>query len=233
MRIIGLSIGIVIVTRLAWAQVPDHLECYKVKDSASKVTYTADLNGLTAEPGCVIKVPAIMFCVQTGKMNLAPSAPGGGPSPTPAGRFVCYKLKCAKPVFASVPVNDQFGSRTLQPKVAKMLCAPEGAAVSTTTNTTTTTSGTTVTPTSTSTTTTSSISPTPTTVVHTGVLSCSCEGGAQFSCIAAGTFCEPDETARCTTLCSERGAGALLEVVSCFHTPCTFCEEIPDPCPLP
>src|SRR5262245_8252978 len=32
------------------AQVPDHLKCYKIKETAQKATYTADLGGLAPEP---------------------------------------------------------------------------------------------------------------------------------------------------------------------------------------
>jgi hypothetical protein len=50
--------------------VPDHLNCYKVKDPQAKTTYTADLGGLVAEPGCTIKVPAVTACVPATKMNV-------------------------------------------------------------------------------------------------------------------------------------------------------------------
>src|SRR5438445_8735137 len=44
--------------------VADHLKCYKVRDPQAKTTYTADLGGLVAEPGCTIKVPAVMACAR-------------------------------------------------------------------------------------------------------------------------------------------------------------------------
>ena len=75
--------------------VPDHLECYKVKDSRPKASYTADLGGLVPEPGCTIEVPAKLLCVETAKTNVQPSPRGGSPA-NPAGRFACYSVKCPK-----------------------------------------------------------------------------------------------------------------------------------------
>jgi len=108
----------------ARAQSFDHLKCYKVRDPAAKATYTANLNGLAAENGCVIKVPGKMLCVQTAKTAVSPAPPGGGPSGTAAGAFMCYRVKCPKGASAGVPVTDQFGSRSLAPASAKFLCAP-------------------------------------------------------------------------------------------------------------
>ena len=48
----------------AVAQVPDHLECYTVKDSIAKTVYTADLAGLVPASGCTIKLPAKQLCGQ-------------------------------------------------------------------------------------------------------------------------------------------------------------------------
>ena len=55
----------------AAAAAPDHLKCYKVRDRQARVTYTADLGGLVAEPGCMIKVPADMACVPATKTNVS------------------------------------------------------------------------------------------------------------------------------------------------------------------
>jgi hypothetical protein len=104
------------VLSLAWAttavaQVPDHLECFKVRDSQARATYRADVAGLVAEPGCVIRVPGTLFCTQTTKSNVDPVPPGGAGDGGPAGRFLCYKLKCPKAALPTVTWNDQFGSR--------------------------------------------------------------------------------------------------------------------------
>src|SRR5262245_58154055 len=79
------------------AQVPDHLKCYKIKESAKKVTYTADLGGLAPEPGCQVKVPGKLLCVETTKTNVSPTPPGA-PAGQAAGQFLCYKVKCPKGV---------------------------------------------------------------------------------------------------------------------------------------
>jgi len=102
---------------------PDHLKCYKVKDPQAKTTYTADLGGLVAEPGCTIKVPAITACVPATKTNVSPTPPGGGGSGTP-NSFFCYKVKCPKATLPTLTGTDQFGSRTVTPSAAKIVCAP-------------------------------------------------------------------------------------------------------------
>jgi hypothetical protein len=116
--------------------VADHLNCYKVKDSQAKTTYTADLGGLIAEPGCIIKVPGSLFCTQATKTNIAPTPPGGADDTGPAGRFLCYKVKCHKSIVAPFQWHDQFGDRQLAPSTPKLLCAPEILPTTTTTTTT-------------------------------------------------------------------------------------------------
>lgn len=113
----------------AAAQVPDHLECYKIKDSAPRTTYTADLAGLAAEPGCQVKVPAKLLCVATTKSNVSPTPPGALGDGSPVGRYLCYKVKCPKGAPDALTVGDQFGSRSVQPVIPKVLCAPELSAV--------------------------------------------------------------------------------------------------------
>src|SRR5207253_3204227 len=94
--------------------VGDHLQCYKVKDPQAKTTYTADVGGLVAEPGCLIKLPAVMACVPATKTNVVPTPPGGGGTGTP-NAFGCYKVKCQKATLPSLVLNDQFGSRSVTP----------------------------------------------------------------------------------------------------------------------
>ena len=131
---------------LGHAQVADHLECYAIKDSlresgANPVrTYTADLNGLAAEPGCVIKMPAKYACVETTKTNVQPPSPLGLPPRTAALHFLCYKLKCAKAALPAVTLGDQFGIRAVTPRSAKFLCAPATAPITSTTTGASTTS---------------------------------------------------------------------------------------------
>ncbi len=128
----------------AAAQVADHLNCYKVKDPLAKASYTADLGGLAPAPGCLIKTPAKLLCVETTKTNVAPPPPGSAPAGS-AGRFACYKVKCPKATLGAVPFTDQFGTRSLVPSAPKLLCAPEAPPTTTTTTSTTTASTTTTT----------------------------------------------------------------------------------------
>src|SRR6266404_2148226 len=102
------------LTTLAGAQpVPDHLKCYKIKDPQAKTTYTADLGGLVAEPGCLIKLPAKLACVPSTKtITSSPQPPGGGGTGTP-NSFFCYKVKCPKASLPSLSGADQFGSRAV------------------------------------------------------------------------------------------------------------------------
>src|SRR5262245_17855229 len=90
------AIALLLLPTWAAAQpVSDHLKCYKVRDPAPKQPYTADLGGLVPEPGCTIKVPAVVACVPATKTNVQPSPPGNGGSGTP-NAFACYKVKCPK-----------------------------------------------------------------------------------------------------------------------------------------
>src|SRR5262245_2318481 len=116
------------------AQVPDHLKCYKIKDSAKKAVYTADLGGLAPEPGCQVKLPGKLLCVETTKSNVSPTPPGAPAGPA-AGQFVCYKVKCPKGAPPVVTVTDQFGTHTFTPSAAQLLCAPAQGTPPTTTTT--------------------------------------------------------------------------------------------------
>ena len=112
--------------RYAQAQVRDHLECYKIKDPQPSALYRADLMGLAAEPGCVVKVPAKLACVPTTKSNVVP--PASGPSGTgEPNAFACYHVKCPRRSTISLPVVDQFGGRTLTLRKGRFLCAPAPA----------------------------------------------------------------------------------------------------------
>jgi hypothetical protein len=52
--------------------------------------------------------------------------------------FFCYKTKCPKTTLPALSGSDQFGSRTVTPSVAKLVCAPLAGPTTTTTSTTTT-----------------------------------------------------------------------------------------------
>jgi hypothetical protein len=136
-RIVSAAVVLALATG-AHAQVPSHLKCYKIKDAQAKAKYTADVNGLTPEAGCQVKVPGKLLCAASTKTSVAPAPPGGGAN-DPAGSFVCYKLKCPKAALPVLSVSDQFGTRNVTPTTAKMLCAPIAAPTTTTTSTTTVT----------------------------------------------------------------------------------------------
>jgi len=82
-----------------------------------------------------------MLCIETTKENVQPAPPGGGPTGTPAGTFACYKVKCPKGLLPPVGITDQFGTLTVSPRGAKLLCAPVSTTVTTTSSTTPTTCG--------------------------------------------------------------------------------------------
>jgi len=134
----SLMVVLALAPSTAFAQPdPDHLQCYRSKDSLKKATYAADVAGLIVEPGCRVKVPAKLTCVPATKTNVSPAPPGGGPSGVPNG-FNCYVVKCPKSTLPTVPTQDQFGNRTITPGPAKLLCAPFAPPTTTTTTTTTT-----------------------------------------------------------------------------------------------
>jgi hypothetical protein len=120
----GLALLAAAVPTGAQVPVPDHLKCYKInKDPQAKAHYLADLGGLVAEPGCKIAVPAVTACVPSTKTNVTPTPPGGGGTGTP-NSFFCYKVTCPKATLPTLAGADQFGSRTVTPGPAKLLCAP-------------------------------------------------------------------------------------------------------------
>ena len=103
----------------------DHLECYKIKDPL-KAKYTATLTPeqvqFLTQTGCQIKAPAKFFCIDVEKSNVQPTPPMilGGQT---TRDYLCYKLKCIKNQIP-VPVEDQFGQRTITIKKADHICAP-------------------------------------------------------------------------------------------------------------
>jgi len=116
------------------AQVPDHLKCYKIKDTLN-LGGTADLDTpqFGVDPGCKIS-KAQLFCVPATKANvsvvnkktrqsIAPLPFSGAPQP---GDQICYKVKCPTPL-TPIPdqvVTDQFGNRTLTKLKASFVCVP-------------------------------------------------------------------------------------------------------------
>ena len=131
MRRLVAGLAVLVSVAAADAQ-DDHLACFKVEDSQAKGKYTADIAGLVLERGCVVKLPAKMACFPATKSNVTPTPPGGGATGTP-NAFLCYKVKCPKATLPTLAGEDQFGSRTVTPSAAKLLCAPLAGPTPTTT----------------------------------------------------------------------------------------------------
>lgn len=134
-RLLVASLALLFCASTAAGQVADHLQCFKIKDSASKTSYTADLVpndlGFLTSAGCTIQVPAKQICIDVEKQNVAPTPPGS-PDGEAAHRYLCYKAKCPKqqPV---VTMQDQFGNRSVTVKTTSLVCAPEPGPTTTTT----------------------------------------------------------------------------------------------------
>jgi hypothetical protein len=133
----------------AVAQVQDHLTCFAVKDRVARTKYQVTVTTDAGSQACIVKTPAKIACVQAAKTDVSPTPPGGGPSGSAAGSFLCYKAKCARPSGGS-NVSDQFGQRAITFRGSRFVCAPANlnapapASTSTTTpsgQTTTTTLG--------------------------------------------------------------------------------------------
>ncbi len=104
----------------------DHLQCYRIHDSLQPTRYRADLaNQFGLAKGCFVITPARLLCAETAKTIVSdPQPPGGGPSGTPAGHFLCYAARCPQSPNASFRVEDQFGLRPIQLGPEQLLCAP-------------------------------------------------------------------------------------------------------------
>lgn len=125
-----LSLGVVVASVLgattAFAQIPDHLQCFKIKDAATKAAYTADLTPtdptFAPAPGCKLNVPAKYVCVDVVKSNVSP-APPGSPDGGAAQKYLCYKTSC--PVTQpTASLDDQFGTHAITVKKTGLVCAP-------------------------------------------------------------------------------------------------------------
>ena len=133
----------------AHAQTPpdfDHMKCYAIKDPQKPKQFTATLapkltHDFVTEPGdtivggftikgCRIRVPAKFFCIDVDKQNakevLPPYKPAQWTTPGPeSGERLCYVLSCPNVQAKSLPIIDQFGTRTIEIKNKTMyLCTP-------------------------------------------------------------------------------------------------------------
>jgi len=102
----------------------NHIACYKGKDPAAKGKFSGisilSNTGLPSISGCTVQVPAKLCCDAVDKIGHT------GPGPiNNSNKFCCYKVKCLpKPAPTSLPIKDQFGTRTFPTKSLAYLCAP-------------------------------------------------------------------------------------------------------------
>jgi hypothetical protein len=122
------------MTSTAWA-VPDHLQCFKIKDDIEKTGYTFTITPddptFPAAAGCTMKTGAKLLCVDSSKSAVTPSPPGA-PDGAQPGKFFCYKARCpvSEPTFTG---DDQFGTHGVEVKKTQFLCAPVDTVPTTTT----------------------------------------------------------------------------------------------------
>ena len=116
------------------AQVADHLQCYKVKDTSLVLKGTLDLENLLSGhlTGCKVS-SAKMYCTATTKsavnvVNITtPITPLGYSGQPVTEDRICYKVACPKPVppEADQVVTDQFlASHNITKLKTAMLCTP-------------------------------------------------------------------------------------------------------------
>ncbi len=115
----------------AQTSVFDHLQCHKLKDGLRRSSVTADLNPEQAPPfalapGCRVKFPAKLFCIDVEKTNVEPPGTTLPISGNTTRDFLCYAVRCPTPAggFPTLTVSDQFGERTITVKPSNYLCAP-------------------------------------------------------------------------------------------------------------
>lgn len=114
---------------VANAQVADHLECFKLKDSV-RLKGIVDLESdLGVDEGCQIK-RARYYCTPASK-TVVEASDGRDPlTPLPfstkpaSGDRICYSVKCPKENLPDRFVTDQFGQRTIAKLRAKLVCTP-------------------------------------------------------------------------------------------------------------
>ena len=140
LRFIGV-LGALALAAPSFAQTMDHLACYKVRDTArGRFTMVVTNAGVTRN--CTAKLPAKMACIESRVSGVSPAPPGGGPSSSAAGSFLCYTVKCARPSPPTFDMADDLGgSRNVDFRKAQLVCteASRGAQVGGPPTTTTTT----------------------------------------------------------------------------------------------
>jgi hypothetical protein len=106
--------------------VPDHLKCYKVKDTrpVSLEEQATLLGSQFATEECKIVGKARLFCVPVAKQLHGEPFPTPEPQPLVDDRL-CYKIKCKKTELPpELPVFDQFGPTRVTTLKPAMVCTP-------------------------------------------------------------------------------------------------------------
>ncbi len=122
-------VAAVLLASAAYAQVADHLKCYRIKGAATFSSATADLASLRPhfpDDNCRIRARATELCVPASK-TLVSLEEGAGqrlPGEALVDAQLCYKLKCPKAAIAPVAVSDQFGTRVVEKFRATKICGP-------------------------------------------------------------------------------------------------------------
>ena len=102
----------------------DHLQCFKVKDTSHKASYTTAVGGVAPAQGCAIKVPAKIMCVPTAAPQTSPTPPIRTRNAANASAFLCYKVRCRRNVLGAITVTDEFGKRIVKARRSRLLCTP-------------------------------------------------------------------------------------------------------------
>ena len=110
----------------AFGPLPDHLKCYKIKDSL-KLAGVVDLLSpqLGLESGCRLG-SAKLFCVPAFKrvVQVTGATPQQVLGDAQVDDRLCYKIKCPSTVIPQKGVIDQFGNHTITKFKASLLCTP-------------------------------------------------------------------------------------------------------------
>lgn len=130
-RIVAVFLGALALlgSERAYAQlIFDHLQCFRITDSLPRGISTADLTPEQIPPfvqqlGCRIRRPARLFCIDVDKSNVSPPPPSMIRG-TNNRDFLCYRLTCPGRRIMSLPVEDQFGPRTIVVRNSQYLCVP-------------------------------------------------------------------------------------------------------------
>jgi len=215
MRPLLRSIGVLGALALAapsFAQTMDHLACYKVRDPA-RGRFTMVVSNAGVTQNCTAKLPAKMACIESSASGITPTPPGGGPSSSAAGNFLCYTVKCARPSPPAFAMADELGgSRGVDLRKAQLVCteASRGGVVAGPSPTSTTTT------------------------LATGACrfddssrTCkgSCGGGGHCAATAASGACECRTTAcgdadqpQCNGFCSDPNEACVFTLTGCSCT---------------